>query len=71
MKTCIIIAAISIRFNESTYSVNESTGLLQPVIVFSNPSAIDITLNVTDIEGSASSKLALILRIKCNNYYTL
>ena len=59
------LVAISIYFNESTYNVNEDGGSLQPVIVFSNPSATDIIIRViTDNEGNASSKFAHILRIK-------
>lgn len=52
------LVAITIEFTKSIHIVNESTGFLQLGIVFSNPSATNITLNVTDIENTASSKLA-------------
>ena len=40
-------------FEQSTYSVNESDGIVQPVIILSNPPAVDITVQVLCINGSA------------------
>ena len=43
-------------FSQTIYSVNESVGLAQPVLVLSNPSSIDITVQVRAIPGTATSK---------------
>ena len=36
----------TISFNESTYNVSEDNGPAQPVLVLSNPSSTDITVQV-------------------------
>ena len=43
-------------FSQTIYSVNESVGLAQPVLVFNNPSSTDITVKVKAIPGTATSK---------------
>ena len=43
-------------FNQSTYSVNEDDGPAQPVLVLSNPSSTDITVQVSTTNGSATGK---------------
>ena len=43
---------ITVYFEQSTYSVNESDGIVQPVLVLSNPPAVDITVHVLCIDGS-------------------
>ena len=43
-------------FEEMTYSVNESTQLVQPVLVLSKPSSFAITVQVTDSGNSATSE---------------
>ena len=48
-------------FNQSMYSVNEDAGLAQPVLVISNPSSTDITVQVTDTEISATGEYCSIL----------
>ena len=48
----LVVATIS--FSQSIYSVNENEGSVQPVIVLSNPSSTDVTVQVTDEEGTAS-----------------
>ena len=40
-------------FNQSMYSVNEDAGPAQAVLVISNPSSTDITVQVTNTDGSA------------------
>ena len=49
-------AAITITFNRSTYGVNEGDRLAQPVLVLSNPSSTNITVQVRDTENTATSK---------------
>ena len=48
----LVVATIS--FSQSMYSVNENEGSVQLVLVLSNPSSTDFTVQVTDEEGTAS-----------------
>ena len=48
-------------FNQSLYNVNEDAGPVQPVLVISNPSSIDITVQVTNTDGSATGEYCSIL----------
>ena len=41
-------------FNKSAYSVNENEGPVQLVLVLSNPSSTDVTVEVTD-EGNTAT----------------
>ena len=41
------------KFAESTYSVDENAGPVQPGLVLSNPSSMDITVQVTNTDGTA------------------
>ena len=43
-------------FNQSMYSINEDTGPAQPVLVISNPSSTDITVQMTNTDGSATGE---------------
>jgi len=45
-----------VSFNQSTYSVNEDDGPAQPVLVLSNPSTTDITVQVSTSDGTATGK---------------
>ena len=47
---------ITITFSQSTYNVNEDDGPVQPVLVLSNPSSTDITVQVRDTQNTATSK---------------
>ena len=51
-----MIIAANISFNESTYSVNEDNGSIQPILVLSNPSSTDITVQVIDYNDTATSE---------------
>ena len=48
-------------FNQSTYSVNEDDGSVQPVLVLSNPSSTNITIQVKETSGAATSESAKII----------
>ena len=48
-------------FNQSMYSVNEDAGPAQPALVISNPSSTDITVQVTNTDGSATGEYCSIL----------
>ena len=47
---------ITVSFNESSYSVSEDSGLVQPILVLSNPSSTDITIHIRDKQDTAKSK---------------
>ena len=49
-------AVASVSFNQPTYSVNESDGMVQLVLLLSNQSTTDITVQVIDSDNSAMSK---------------
>ena len=42
--------------SQSSYSVHENAGLLKPVLVLSNPLSVDITIQVSDVQGEATSE---------------
>ena len=42
----MITVVATVNFEQSTYSVHEPDGAVQPVIVFSNPLSIAITVQV-------------------------
>ena len=46
----------NVRFEQSTYSVDEDDGPAQPVLVLSNPSSTDITVEVFNTDGSATGE---------------
>ena len=43
-------------FNQSTYRVDENAGPAQPVLVLSKTLATDITIQVTNTDGSATGE---------------
>ena len=51
-----LLVDIVLRFNQTVYSVNEDDGIVQPVLVLSNPSSYDVTIQVNDDEITATSK---------------
>ena len=48
---------IILRFNQTTYRINENDGSFQPVLVLSNPSLTDVTIQVVDNEVSATGDI--------------
>ena len=55
------ITAITVMFDQSTYSVDEDSGPARPTIILSNPSSSDITVRVTNTDGSATGEYCSIL----------
>ena len=41
-------------FTHSMYDVNENAGPAQPVLVLSNPSSMEFTVNLSNMDGSAT-----------------
>ena len=54
--TYLFCIDINIEFNQSTYNVNEDDGPAQPVLVLSNPSSTDITLQVRSNDITATGE---------------
>ena len=53
--------AITVMFNQTMYSVIESNGPAQPVLVLSNPSSTAFNVTVTSTDGSATGEYCSIL----------
>jgi len=49
----IMLLVTTMRFTQSAYSVDENNGPVQPVLVLSNPSSTDITVQVFNINITA------------------
>ena len=47
---------VTVTFRQSVYSVKENAGLIKPVLVLNKPSLVDITVQVSDIQGRATSE---------------
>ena len=52
-----IYLATSVNFSQPVYHIVEDEGLLEVVVILSNPSAIDITITVFSNHGSATGKI--------------
>ena len=59
------ILVTTVSFNQSTYSVNEGSRQLQPVLVLSNPSSFHMTVVVTVSQINATGKATNITSIYC------
>ena len=57
----LFLLAITVSFEQSTYSVNENAGPAQPVLVLSDPLSTDITVSVYNTDGSATGEYCSIL----------
>ena len=62
----IISLVITVRFSQSAYSVEETTGVVQPLLVLSNPASIDITVEVSNTDKTARGEYIKVdILIKC------
>ena len=52
----IFLIATNVNFSQSTYSVDEDDGPAQLVLVLSNPSSTDITVEVTSNDITATGE---------------
>ena len=48
-----MLLVTSVKFNQSTYSVDENGGSVQLVLVLSNPSSFDITIQLFNTDVTA------------------
>ena len=53
---CCFDVAISVNFSQSLYTNDESTRVTQPILLLSNPSSIDIAVQIQSINISAYGK---------------
>lgn len=58
-----------INFNQSAYDVNENDSPAQPVLILSNPSVFDITLQIRDINIDLSGIIAYSISV--NNSFDI
>jgi len=56
-----MLVDITVMFEKSTYRIDEDKGPLYPVLVFSNPSSFDITVQVRSMGGNATGKINHIM----------
>ena len=57
----ICYVVITVSFSQSTYSINENSGPVQPVLVLSSPSTFGITIEIMNDDNTAISKQSVIL----------
>ena len=57
-------------FNQSVYNVDEDAGPAQPVLVLTNPSSSDITVQVITEDGSATGEYCSIASTNCCSVIT-
>ena len=50
------ILDITLKFNQRMYNINESDGLVQPMLILSDPLITSLSLQVITIDSSATSK---------------
>ena len=55
------VVAASIKFEQSSYSVNEGNGPVQPVLILTNPSSTSITVNILSFNGTATGMYSLVI----------
>ena len=55
------VVAVSIKFEESSYGVDERNRPVQPVLILSNPSSTSITLNILNIDDTATGMYSLVI----------
>ena len=55
------VVAVSVRFEESSYSVDERYGWVQTVLILSNSSSTSITINILNIDDTATGMYSLVI----------
>ena len=53
--------ATTVKFNQSIYNINENSGPVQPVLVLSNPSSTNVTVEVFNTNITALGKCSYII----------
>ena len=55
------IAAVNIKFKKYSYRINERNRPVKPVLSFSNPSSTSITINILNIDDTATGMCSLVI----------
>ena len=67
-----LILAVSLRFNPTVYTINENAGFVQPTLTLSAPLTTDLTLQVANIDSTATSKCNIkLLYLNHNKYHSV
>ena len=67
-----LVLAVSLRFNPTVYTINENAGFVQPTLTLSAPLTTDLTLQVTNIDSTATSKCNIkLLYLNHNKYHSV
>ena len=53
----LLILDATLKFNQSSYSVNEGNGMVSVVLVLSNASLSDVVIQIDSIDDSAAGEL--------------
>ena len=59
MYIVLYLIAISVRFDNAAYTVNEGDGIVQPLLVLSNPSAFNETVQVINTDITTNGMVAM------------
>ena len=51
------LVVITVRFNNATYTVDEDAGIIQPLLVLSNPSSLNETVLVISTDVTATGMI--------------
>lgn len=54
LHTSLVLVAITVRFDSTSYIVDEDTGTVQPLLVLSNPSSRTETVQLINIDITAN-----------------
>ena len=55
-----LLLGITVRFDKAMYTVDEDNGLIQPLLIFSNPSSFIEIVQVNNIDITATGKLKFV-----------
>ena len=59
----LIIVAVAVSFDQLTYFANEDNGTVELMVILSNPSIADITVQIVSSDVTAISKCAYTLHL--------
>ena len=55
------VVAVIIKFENSSYSIDERNRPVKPVLILSNPSSTNITVNILNIDDTATGMYSLVI----------
>ena len=60
MSLCLLVA-VNIKFENLSYDVDERNRTVQPVLILSNTSSTSITVNILNIDDTATGMCSLVI----------